>query len=194
MEEPGGLQSTGHESWTRLSDSHTHTGGGIRPWASAPRMVDVSSSGIIALLLFSFSGWGCINQAEEAGAGAVTLSSVLICLLPSLAMKGHQWGVWESGSTFFSFSYIQVLPSLFGHEHTATMKNENSTMFPLNFCLLAAAARLALLLSFTTGPPACHLQRPRCGGSCSRAFQAGRKWLSQALPGAPPRGRGAGKQ
>ena len=44
------------ESGTQLSDSHTHTGGGIRPWASAPRMVGVSSSGIIALLLFSFSG------------------------------------------------------------------------------------------------------------------------------------------
>lgn len=52
---------------------------------------------------------------------------------------------------YFFFSCIQLVPSLFGHEHIATVNNKNSIMFSLNFCCLAAMTKIILQLSFTTG-------------------------------------------
>lgn len=52
----------------------------------------------------------------------------------------------------FLFCILRV-PSLFGYACTATVNNENSIMFSLNFCLLAAMTKITLQLSLATGIP-----------------------------------------
>lgn len=60
---------------------------------------------------------------------------------------------------------------MFDHEHTATMDNDNSIMFPHNFCLLVAMARLALLLPFTAGPQPVTCSHPAVGAAAQRRFK-----------------------
>lgn len=84
-------------------------------------------------------------------------------------MKGHQRSFWESRSNV-SFFCIQLVPSLFGREHTATVNNENSIMFSLNFCLLAAMTKITLQLSFTTGIPSQSLAATLLWGAAAQEY------------------------
>ena len=101
---------------------------------------------------------------------------------------------FEKVDPIFFFFCIQLVPSLFGHEHTATMNNENSIMFPLDFCLLAAMIKITLQLSFTTGLPSQPLAATLLWGAAAQEYFKREKWQSQMLSRIPPWGQGIRKQ
>lgn len=81
---------------------------------------------------------------------------------------------WKDISEIFEkmdpiFFCTQLVPSLFGHEHPATVNNENSIV-SLNFCLLAAMTKITLQLSFTTGIPSQSLAATLLWGAAAQEY------------------------
>lgn len=62
--------------------------------------------------------------------------------------------------------------SLFGHAHIASVNNENSIMFSLNLCLLAAMTKITLQLSLAAGIPSQSLTATLlCGAAAPEYFK-----------------------
>lgn len=111
-------------------------------------------------------------------------------LLPS----GHEVKLWKEDRPNVFLLCLLLVPPLLGHAHPATVNNENSIMFSLNFCLLAAMTKITLQLSFATGIPSQSLTASQpCGAAAPEYFkqESDRAICYQESPNegrAPPKG------